>query len=82
MQVKWYRAASQGKSHETQRHCERVGSSNWTKPLGLPEGQVVEAEVSPVEAVDLEQYGIRPIPFSDYVVTTEMVNEWRDELGI
>lgn len=52
------------------------------EPLSLPEGQAVEVEVSPVEAVDLEKYGIRPLPISDYVVTTEMVNEWRDELGI
>lgn len=54
----------------------------FDEALGLPEGQAVEVEVSPVEAVDLEQYGIRPIPFSDYVVTTEMVDEWRDKLGI
>ena len=54
----------------------------FDEPLGLPAGQQVEVEVTPVETVDLEQYGIRPIPLSDYVVTTEMVNEWRDELGI
>ena len=54
----------------------------FDEPLGLPEGQAVEVEVSTVEVIDLEQYGIRPIPLSDYVVTTEMVNEWRDELGI
>lgn len=54
----------------------------FDEPLGLPEGQRVEVDVSACEAIDLEQYGIRPIPLSDYVVTTEMVNEWRDELGI
>ena len=54
----------------------------FDEPLGLPDGQAVEVEVTPVEAVDLEKYGIRPLPISDYVVTTEMVNEWRDELGI
>ena len=54
----------------------------FDEPLGLPEGQAVEVEVSLIEAVDLEKYGIRPLPISDYVVTTEMVNEWRDELGV
>ena len=52
------------------------------EPLGLPEGLAVEVEVSPVEAVDLEQYGFKPIPHRGYTVTTEMVNQWRDELGI
>ena len=51
-------------------------------PLGLPEGQVVEVEVSTVQAVDLEQYGFKPLPAGDYVVTNEMVNKWREELGI
>ena len=52
------------------------------EPLGLPEGQQVEVEVSTVEAVDLEQYGFKVIPERGYTVTTEMVNQWRDELGI
>ena len=54
----------------------------FDEPIGLPEGQTVEVEVSTVEAVDLEQYGFKPIPASDYVVTNEMVNQWREELGI
>ena len=53
----------------------------FDEPFGLPEGQAVEVEVNIVEAVDLEQYGIRSIPLSDYAVTTEMVNECRDQLG-
>ena len=50
----------------------------------LPEGQQVEVEVavSAVEAVDLEQYGFKAIPDRGDTVTTEMVNQWRDELGI
>jgi hypothetical protein len=48
----------------------------------LPEGQTVEADISAVEEVDLEQYGIRPIPAAGYVVTNEMVNDFREELGI
>ncbi len=52
------------------------------EPLGLPEGQQVEVEVSTVDAVDLERYGIRPLPSRGVVVTNEMVNEIRDELGI
>ncbi len=56
----------------------------FNEPLGLPEGQQVEVEVtvSPAAAVNLEQYGIRPLPVSDYVVTNEMVNKWREELGV
>ena len=30
----------------------------------------------------MEQYGIKPIPARGYVVTNEMVNEFREELGI
>ncbi len=54
----------------------------FDEPLDLPDGQAVEVEVSTVETVDLEQYGFKLIPISDYVVTNEMVNEIRDELGI
>ena len=50
--------------------------------LDLPEGQHVEIEIHPVEVVDLEQYGFKVIPSSDYVVTNEMVNRIRDDLGI
>ena len=51
------------------------------EPLGLPEGQTVEVEILPAEAIDLERYGIRPIPLSDYVVTNEMVNRIRETAG-
>ena len=54
----------------------------FDEPLGLLEGQTVEADISAVEEVDLEQYGIKPIPDGGYVVTNEMVNEFREELGI
>ena len=56
----------------------------FDEPLGLPEGQQVEVEVavSKVEPVDLEQYGFKVIPDGGYTVTTEMVNRWRDELGL
>ena len=54
----------------------------FDEPLGLPEGQTVEADISAVEEIDLEQYGIKPIPDGGYVVTNEMVNEFREELGI
>lgn len=54
----------------------------FDEPLGLPEGQAVEVEVSTVDAVDLERYGIRPLPSRGMVVTNEMVNKIRDELGI
>lgn len=54
----------------------------FDEPLGFLEGQTVEIEILPAGAIDLERYGIQPIPASDYVVTNEMVNEWREELGI
>ena len=52
------------------------------EPLHLPEGQQVEVEVSTVEAVDLERYGFKVIPAGGNVVTREMVNKIRDELGV
>jgi hypothetical protein len=55
----------------------------FDEPIGLPEGRRVEADLEPIEtASDLEQYGIRPFPPGDYVVTNDIVNEIRDELGI
>ena len=54
----------------------------FDEALGLPEGQAVEVEVNPVEAVDLEQYGFKVIPAGGNVVTREMVNKIRDELGV
>ena len=54
----------------------------FDEPLGLPEGQAVEVEVSMVAAVDLERYGIRPLPSRGVIVTNETVNKIRDELGI
>ena len=56
----------------------------FDEPLGLPEGQQAEVEVavSEVEPVDLEQYGFKVIPAGGNVVTNEMVNKIRDDLGI
>ena len=54
----------------------------FDEPLGLPEGQAVEVDVSTVDVVDLEHYGIRPLPSRGVVVTNEIVNKIRDELGI
>ena len=52
-------------------------------PIDLPEGHRVEADVNPIESgPDLEKYGIRPFPPADYVVTNDIVNDIRDELGI
>ncbi len=51
-------------------------------PIGIPEGQRVEADITAIEETDLERYGIKPFPLSDYVVTNEMVNKIREELGI
>ncbi len=52
------------------------------EPLDLPEDQQVEMEIHPIEAVDLEQFGIKTIPPGGYIVTNEMVNKIRDDLGI
>ena len=52
------------------------------EPLDLPEDQQVEMEIHPIEAVDLEQFGIKTIPPGRYIVTNEMVNKIRDDLGI
>ena len=57
-------------------------SIEFDEPLGLPEGQAVAVEVSLIKAVDLEPYGIRPIPSRGYVVTNEMVRQWREDLGV
>jgi hypothetical protein len=54
----------------------------FDEPIGLPEGQRVEADVEAIQRVDLERYGIKPFPPSGYVVTNEMINKLRDELGI
>ena len=52
------------------------------EPIGLPEGQAVEADISTVEDVDLERYGFKLIPHRGVLVTNELVNEIREELGI
>ena len=52
------------------------------EPLGLPEGLAVEVEVEVAEDMDLEQYGFKVIPAGGNVVTNEMVNKIRDDLGI
>ena len=52
-------------------------------PIDLPEGHRVEAEVRPIETPpNLEKYGIKPFPPADYLVSNDIVNEIRDELGI
>ncbi len=63
----------------------------FDEPLGLPEGQSVEAEITRSTDEDearlarremLAKYGITPIPAGGTPVTNEMVNEIREELGI
>ena len=54
----------------------------FDEPLDLPDGQHVNIEIHPVERVDLEQYGFKVIPAGGNLVTNEMVNELREELGI
>lgn len=54
----------------------------FEEPLELPEGQHVDIEIHPVEAADLEQYGFKVIPSGGNLVTNDMVNKIRDELGI
>lgn len=50
--------------------------------MSLGESDRAEADIKAIEETDLERYGIKPFPLSDYVVTNEMVNKIRDELGI
>ena len=52
------------------------------EPLGLPEGQAVEADVRAVEAANLEQYGFNPIPAGGNPVTNDIVNKLREEMEI
>ena len=54
----------------------------FDKPLDLEDGQMVEVEISPIKNESLEKYGIKPIPSRGNVVTNEIVNEIREELGI
>ena len=54
----------------------------FDKPLDIPKGQAVEVEVSAIQAVDLAQYGFKPLPAGDHVVTNEMVNRIRETMGI
>jgi hypothetical protein len=63
-------------------------------PLGLSEGQTVEIEIRTVDGTAIENERdaslrdspayrtFRPIPAGGRVVTNEMVNEIREELGI
>ena len=53
------------------------------EPLDRPEGQQVEVvvEISAIEPVELEQYGIPPLLSRGVVVTNDMVNKILDELG-
>ncbi len=62
--------------------------------IGLLEGQTVEAEIRPVEGINneagetgplcdsLAHRTFRPIPADGRIVTNELVNEIREELGI
>ncbi len=61
------------------------------EPLHLLEGLSVEVEITPCTEDDkaivarrelLAKYGIRPTPSRGNVVTNEMVNQIRDDLGI
>ena len=63
----------------------------FDEPLEFLEGLSVEVEITPSTEEDkarlarrelLAKYGIRPIPARGCVVTNEMVNQIRDELGI
>ena len=49
--------------------------------IGFRREEPVRMDAKTAET-DLERYGIKPTPPSDYVVTNEMVNKMRDELGI
>ncbi len=63
----------------------------FDEPLDLLEGLSVEVEITPCTEADkarlakrelLAKYGIRPIPAGGNLVTNEIVNEIREELGI
>ena len=63
----------------------------FDEPLHLLEGLSVEVEITPCTEDDnaklarresLAKYGIRPTASRGKVVTNEMVNQIRDELGI
>ena len=52
-------------------------------PIDHPEGHRVQVDVQPIDTPpNLEQYGIKPFPPADYMVTNDIVNDLRDELGI
>ena len=54
----------------------------YDQPIGSMEGQRIEIEVNPIETIDMERYGFKVIPPGGNLVTNEMVDELRDELGI
>jgi hypothetical protein len=58
------------------------GKSSASRKIGFLRPGHVEAAAKAAQRADLERYGIKPTPSSDYVVTNEMVNNIRDELGI
>ena len=58
------------------------GESSARRKIGFRLTKQEEAAIEAAHRADLECYGIKPIPHSNYVVTNEMVNKIRDELGI
>ena len=63
----------------------------FDEPLELLEGLSVDVDIIPSTEEEearlanremLAKYGIKPTPSRGYVVTNEMVNKIRDELGI
>ena len=72
------------KAERVFNHVEGLweGKGGVPHSIGFRPHWQVEADIKAPERADLECYGITPTPPSDYVVTNEMVNEIRDELGI
>ena len=58
------------------------GESSARSRIGFRLSKQEEADAKAAQRADLERYGIRPFPPRGNVVTNEMVNKIRDELGI
>ena len=58
------------------------GESSARGRIGFRLSKQEEADAKAAQRADLERYGIKPIPSGDYVVSNELVNKIRDELGI
>ncbi len=54
------------------------GESSARRKIGFRITKQEEADIEAAHRADLECYGIKPIPSSDYAVTNEMVNKIRD----